>query len=103
MDVNIWHLLIEAGCLKQIGIDEDGDPIYMPTNKCKEFAPGIYQDWLSNLNLKITKLWRMGMCEIEFNNGDIKVYLGSLASDQQAVDGLPAEYRKALDIIKEME
>lgn len=103
MDVKFWQLLLEAGCLKQIDIDEDGDPIYMPTLKCKEFAPTIYEDWLSNLNLKITKLWRMGMCEIEFNGADIKVYLTSLASDQRAVDGLPREYQKALNIIKEME
>jgi hypothetical protein len=69
----VLQMLVDEGALEIISIDEDGEPIYKVTEKCKEIFPELFYSHISEVNNIAFDLWNLGVIEIQFNEENHRV------------------------------
>lgn len=76
----LFQYLVEEGALVLASIDEEGEPLYKITQKCKEILPELYEAHRSDVNRIANGLWQLGMVEISFgeSNDDVNVRMSPL-------------------------
>jgi hypothetical protein len=61
------EMLLEQGALEIMSIDENGEPIYRITAKCREVFPEFYYSHIQEVNQTSFDLWQLGVVTIIFS------------------------------------
>lgn len=69
----ILQHLIETGAIVLKGLNHQGEPMYVITEKCKDVFPEFYAMHREELNATAYELWAMGLVDIVFGDEDEKV------------------------------
>lgn len=97
----LMEMLILTGAMEIAGLDEQGNPLYVFTNKMKEVMPEIYEEHLKDINQKIMNLWDKGFVEVKFDDdGDFKVSITDDALDEEKLATLSKEDRWSVEEMK---
>ena len=69
----IFSILIETGSLELMGYDQNDEPIFRFTEKCKETFPELYDMHQAEVNKTANELWQMGIISLNFTDEDMTV------------------------------
>lgn len=61
------EMLLEQGALEVMSIDENGEPVYRITPKCREVFPEFYYAHIQEVNQISFDLWQLGVVTIVFS------------------------------------
>lgn len=91
--------LIAIGALELVGIDEDGEPRYLITQRCKEIYPDIYDEFMLDVGEFINKMWQQDMLDLTFTDQEILVRLNENTFNKEKLAELSDEDRHQLLLI----
>lgn len=58
-----------------LGLNDDGEPVYRITEKCKDVFPEFYDMYRQEISDTAAYLWKLGIVEIKFNpDTSVSVY-----------------------------
>lgn len=92
--------LLDSGAIEISGINEDGDPLYIFTDKLKSVAPDLYSMHVNFVNYQIMRLWEKGFIDMDLLEENPRVILSKKAFNEQEIAGLSYEDRWSLQEIK---
>lgn len=69
----VFEMMLMVGALEIIDIDDDNEPIYRVTDKCKDIFPEFYAMHQENVNQITFDLWKLGVVDITFYDDETKV------------------------------
>ena len=91
--------LIAVGALELTGIDENGEPRYLITDKCKEMYPDVYSEFMLDVGEFISRMWQIDMLDLRFEENEILVKLTENTFNKERVAELSPEDREQLFLI----
>ena len=91
--------LIAIGALELVGIDPDGEPRYLITQRCKEIYPDIYNEFMLDVGEFINKMWQLDMIDLRFTEEEILVRLNENTLNSEKLQELSEEDRTQLLLI----
>lgn len=69
----MFEQLLKTGSLVIIGLDDNGEPVYQVTEKCKELYPDFYNLHQMSVNQTTFDLWSLGVVDVQFFDDDTSV------------------------------
>lgn len=63
----IFGVLEETGAIELLGLNDDGEPVYRITEKCKDVFPEFYDMYRQEISDTAAYLWKLGIVEVRFN------------------------------------
>lgn len=69
----LFDAMLAIGALEIIDIDDDNEPIYRVTEKCKDLFPEFYAMHQETVNQITFDLWKLGVVEIIFYDDETRV------------------------------
>jgi hypothetical protein len=69
----IFEMMLMVGALEINGIDENNEPIYRVTEKCKDIFPEFYAMHQETVNQITFDLWKLGVVDITFFDDETRV------------------------------
>ena len=69
----IFNIMLSLGALEISGIDDDNEPIYRVTEKCKDLFPEFYAMHQETVNQITFELWKLGVVDITFHEDQTEV------------------------------
>jgi hypothetical protein len=91
--------LIAVGALELTGIDENGEPRYLVTERCKEMYPDVYSEFMLDVGEFINRMWQIDMVDLRFEENEILVKLTENTFNKERVAELSPEDREQLFLI----
>jgi hypothetical protein len=91
--------LIAVGALELTGIDENGEPRYLVTERCKEMYPDVYSEFMLDVGEFISRMWQIDMVDLRFEENEILVKLTENTFNKERVAELSPEDREQLFLI----
>jgi hypothetical protein len=91
--------LIAVGALELVGIDENGEPRYLLTERCKEMYPDVYSEFMLDVGEFISRMWQIDMLDLVFEENEILVKLTENTFKKEKVAELSPEDREQLFLI----
>jgi hypothetical protein len=91
--------LIAVGALELVGIDENGEPRYLLTERCKEMYPDVYSEFMLDVGEFISRMWQIDMLDLVFEENEILVKLTENTFKKEKVAELSSEDREQLFLI----
>lgn len=64
----MFNQLLELGALQLISINDDGEPIYRVTEKCKDIFPELYYMHKEEVDEITFSLWQLGIVDISLGD-----------------------------------
>ena len=86
--------LIAVGALELTGIDENGEPRYLVTERCKEMYPDVYSEFMLDVGEFINRMWQIDMVDLRFEENEILVKLTENTFNKERVAELSPEDRE---------
>jgi hypothetical protein len=71
----LFNTMLAIGALEIIDIDDDNEPIYRVTEKCKDLFPEFYAMHQENVNQITFDLWKLGVVDVVFFDDETRVSL----------------------------
>ena len=69
----LFNTMLAIGALEIIDIDDDNEPIYRVTEKCKDLFPEFYAMHQENVNQITFDLWKLGVVDVVFFDDETRV------------------------------
>lgn len=69
----LFNTMLAIGALEIIDIDDDNEPIYRVTEKCKDLFPEFYAMHQETVNQLTFELWKLGVVDIVFFDDETRV------------------------------
>jgi hypothetical protein len=91
--------LIAVGALELVGIDENGEPRYLLTERCKEMYPDVYSEFMLDVGEFISRMWQIDMLDLVFEENEILVKLTENTFKKEKIAELSSEDREQLFLI----
>ena len=98
----IFGVLEETGAIEWIGLDQEGEPVYRITEKCKDVFPEFYAMYRQEVNQTANDLWQLGLVDITFNTDQsvsIRFTSENYSRYRQLKDTLTDEQRIFLEAV----
>lgn len=69
--------MLADGSMVKAGVDENGEHLYVITDKCRELHPDVWKKQYQAFQADIYELWRQGFIDISMaqDSGDDDIYL----------------------------
>jgi hypothetical protein len=91
--------LIAVGALELTGIDENGEPRYLVTERCKEMYPDGYSEFMLDVGEFISRMWQIDMVDLRFEENEILVKLTENTFNKERVAEVSPEDSEQLFLI----
>jgi hypothetical protein len=91
--------LIAVGALELVGIDENGEPRYLLTERCKEMYPDVYSEFMLDVGEFISRMWQIDMLDLVFEENEILVKLTDNTFNKEKIEELSPQDREQLFLI----
>jgi len=92
--------LLAKEAIKKIGVDDNGDDLYIVTMKCKSVDPKLFKLRCDSAGAAAIDLVSMELADYIIEDGTLKICLTSLAFDDNVLRVIGPEYRQMLHQVK---